>query len=253
MKKILTVFSLVSCLSVSLIAQNAIVGTGFSSGWGGGSCPTGNGNFTYLSAGQATTYGASVTAGGTGNRFFRLGIDWSGTTAQRTITIGSDVTVSPGTKYTLNSSCTTSGSMVYNVPNASYTYHFKTLNVGTNPTGTFVFFEIQGTIRTISSVTQSPLANQVRDADDITVTANLSGSLSTGQAVWLRYSKDGFSSSTVIKMTGSGTTYTGTIPNSFTNQGDNVSYYVFSSGDVGSIAAADADLYTININNNNGS
>lgn len=254
MKKILTLFSLFSCLSTSLIAQNAIVGTGFSSGWGGGSCPTGNSNFTYFTTGGAGgTLFASLTAGGTGNRFFRLGIDWGGTTAQRTITSGSDVAVTPGTKYTLNSSCTTSGSMVYNVPNASYTYYFKTLNGGTNPTGDFVFFEIQGTVRTVSSVAQSPTNGNVRDADDITITATLSGALPTGQAVWLRYTKNNFTASEVVKMTGAGTTYTATIPNSYTAQGDNITYYAFTSGDVSSIANGDADLYTINLNNNSGS
>lgn len=253
-KKLFTLFSLFSCLSTSVIAQNAIVGTGFSTGWGGGSCPTtGNSNFTHFTTGGAGgTLFASLTAGGTGNRFFRLGIDWGGTTEQRTITIASDVTVSPGTKYTLNSNCTTNGSMVYNVPNASYTYYFKTLNGGSAPTGTFVFFEIQGTVRAVNSVAQSPTAGNVRDADDITITATLDGAFSAGQAVWLRYTKNGFVNSTVVKMAGSGTSYTTTIPNAFSNQGETVTYYVFTSGDVGSIAAADSDLYTINLNNNGG-
>ena len=54
-------------------------------------------------------------------------------------------------------------------------------------------------------------------------------------------------------MTGSGTTYTAAIPAGTNTAGANVSYYVFTSGP--SNVAADgsnADLYTINLNNNAG-
>ena len=131
-------FLLAMC--VTGLAQNALVGTGFSTGWGGGSCPTGNGNFKFFAANAGTSYGVTTTANGTGNQYFRLGVDWSGTTSQLTITPGSDITVAPNTTYNLNTACTTSGSMLYNVPNVSYNYVFKTLDAGTNPTGTFVFF-----------------------------------------------------------------------------------------------------------------
>jgi hypothetical protein len=232
-------------------AQNAVVGTGFSTGWGGGSCPTGSGNFKYLGASIAGTFILTTAANGTGNQFFRMGIDWSGTTAQRAITLGSDVAVTPGTKYTLNSNCTTSGAMSYNVASTSYNYVFKTLNAGTNPTGTFVFFEVQGAVREVSSVAQSPVASGVNQSIPVTVTATLDGAFSTGQAVYLRYTTNNFASSTVVKMTGSGSTYTATIPGQ--TMGTEVRYYTFTSGDVSSIAPADADLYSINLNNNSGS
>ncbi len=233
-------------------AQNAIVGTGFSNGWGGGGCPTGYGNFKYLAVGAGNSYGVTTVANGTGDQFFRFGIDWSGTTAQRTITIGSDVAVTPNTTYSLNSSCTTNGAMKYNVPNASYNYVFKTLNAGTNPTGTFVFFEVQGAIRSVATVTQFPLVASAKECHKTTVTATLTGALATGQAVYLRYTKDGYATSTIVPMTGSGTTYTGLIPAAFNTVGATVSYYVFTSGTT-TPSSADADLYTINLNNNAGS
>lgn len=243
---------LFSLFFAATFAQNAIVGTGFSTGWGGAGCPTGNGNFKYLAAGAGNSYGVTTTANGTGDQFFRFGIDWSGTTAQRTITIGSDDVVAPNTKYTLNPVCTTNGAMKYNVPNVSYNYVFKTLNAGTNPTGTFVFFEVQGAIRNVATVTQFPLAVSAKECHKTTVTATLNGALANGQTVYLRYTKDGYATSTVVPLTGSETIYTGTIPAAFNTAGATVSYYVFTSGTT-TPSGADADLYTINLNNNLGS
>jgi hypothetical protein len=47
----LATFVFVFGMSFSANSQNAIVGSGFSTGWGGGSCPTGSSNFTYFNAG----------------------------------------------------------------------------------------------------------------------------------------------------------------------------------------------------------
>ena len=255
MKKILLFIAFIN-ISLSAFAQNAIVGTGFSTGWGGGSCPTGNTNFKPFSlitgTGATGSYGVTTTANGTGNQYFRMGVDWSTTTAQLTITPGSDVTVAPNTTYSLNTGCTTSGAMLYSVPNATYNYVFKTLNAGTAPTGTFTFFEVQGTVQTVSSVTRGCATTVVGGA--MTITANLSGALSTGQAVYLRYTNNAFSTSTVVQMTGSGTTYTAPIPAGTNTANANVAYYVFTSG-TANVAAngSNADLYTINLNNNGGS
>lgn len=233
----------------SVFSQNAIVGTGFSSGWGGGGCPTGNLDFKFLAGNAGVTYGVTTTANGTGVQLFRFGVDWGGTTAQLAISPGSDVDVVPNTTYSLNTNCTTSGAMKYNVPNTSYNYVFKTLDAGSSPTGKFVFFEVQGAVRSVSTVTQSPLAASVTECHAITVTATLDGALSPGQAVYMRYTKDGYVNSTVVQLTGDGTTYMGTIPSSFNTAAANVSYYVFTSGTT-TPSGADADLYTINLNNN---
>jgi hypothetical protein len=254
MKSFFIQVTLTSLLIANLsgaLAQNALVGTGFSDGWGGSCSSTGAVNFKYLSAGTGNTYQVSTVASGTGDRYFRFGVDWGGTTKQLTITSGSDEPVTPGTKYSLNTTCTTSGAMKYNAANTTDNYVFKTLNAGTNPTGTFVFFRIEGAVVTVSSVARVP-AGAVSDDDDIVVNATLSGSLSTGQAVWIRYSQDDFTNSVVAKLTGSGTAYSSTIPASYTTTGQTVKYYLFTSGDVASITGADADLYTINLNNNGG-
>lgn len=239
-----------------IVAQNAIVGSGFSSGFGGGSCPTGNSNFKYLSATNfGSTYGLTTNANGTGNQYFRFGVDYSGTISQLTITPGTDVSISQNTKYTLNSSCTTSGAMYINVGSTSYNYVFRTQNAGTNPTGNFVIFEVQGTVRSVTGVSRNPTGS-VPLATTTTVTATLDGALSTGQAVYLRYSTNNFATSTVVQMTGSGTTYTGTIPAdpNGASSGTTVNYYTFTSGDANVASdGSNADLFTINANTNSGS
>jgi hypothetical protein len=239
---------------VTVFGQNALVGSGFSTGWGG-TCPNPTAtDFIYLSAGAGGTYGVTKSVATAGDKFFRFGVEWGGVTSQLTITPGTDVDVVPNNTYSLNTSCTTTGSMKYNVPNTSYNYIFKTLNAGTNPTGTFVFFEVQGTVRSVTTVTQSPLATGVTECHPATITATLDGALSLGQAVYLRYTNDGYATSTVVKLAGSGTTYSATIPFSFNANGTNVSYYVFTSGDSNvATDGSNADLYTINLNNNGGS
>jgi len=233
-------------------SQNAIVGSGFSSGWGGGGCPTGSGNFTYLGTSAGTSYIVTRNPGGTGNQFFRFGIDWGGTTAQRTITIGSDVAVSPNTTYNLNSACTTSGAISINCPNTTDNYVFKTLNAGNNPTGTWVFFRVQGAVQSVSSVSRSP-SGTVFPGQDVSITANLSAAFATGQQAYLRYTTNNFASSVVVAGTGTGTTRTFTIPASVNTPGANLSFYIFTSGDSGPAAdGSNADLYTINLNNNGG-
>ncbi|WP_396146844.1 choice-of-anchor J domain-containing protein [Flavobacterium sp.] len=269
----MTSFKKISALLVLLLisslsfGQNAIVGTGFSTGWGGGSCPTGNSNFKYLSlitgANGTGTYGVTTAANGTGDQYMRFGIDWSTTNGQYAINPGTDTAILPNTSYNLNIGCTVSGSQFINVGSTSYNYVFKTFNAGTNPTGTFAFFEVQGAVQSVSSVSQSPVAASVVPSSNVTVTANLSGSLSTGQAVYLRYTNNAFANSTVVQMTGSGSTYTAQIPSSMNGQNKTVAYYVFTSGNSLNSANSgatgvyangnNADLFTINLNNNGGS
>ena len=228
------------------ISQNAIVGNGFSSGWGGSSCPTGNTNFTFFSAGAGNSYIATLTSGATGIRNWRFGIDWSTTTAQRTNTIGSDITVSPSTQYSLNATCTTSGSLQYDVPSTSHNYIFKTADAGTNPSGAWTFFEVQGTVRTVSSASISP--STVAPGLAVTVTANMSGTQTTGQNVYLRYSTaSDFSTSTVVSMAYSSSTATGTIPAAINTPGAIIYYYIFTSGP-SNVASngSNSDLFTIN-------
>lgn len=157
------------------------------------------------------------------------------------------------TVTTPNGNCGSSNAWRINVPTSSSNVVFKT-DGGNDGIDRSVAFVIQGTPITVSSVSQNPTSGNVNGGSSVVVTATLSGSLPTGQAVYLRYTKDAYSTSTVTQMTGSATTYTATIPASFHNSGSNVSYYVFTSGDANvSSNGSNADFYTINLNNNSGS
>jgi hypothetical protein len=234
-----------------LFAQNAIVGPGFSTGWDSGTC---NNTFNFKNLGPSGfggTYTLTTTATGTGDRYFRLGVNWN--TSKYSVngagSAGQNNGVVPNIAYTVNAICDNTGTMSYNVTSLSNNYVFKTSAVGTAVGGNkFVFFEIQGPVRTISSVTRD--ITFVSSSQSPIITANLDGSLSTGQSVYLRYSTDNFVSSSIQQMTGSGTTFTAAIPS--IAPGLTVRYYVFTSGSNVTINNNDADLFTINGNNNGG-
>ncbi|WP_374442493.1 T9SS type A sorting domain-containing protein [Epilithonimonas sp.] len=236
-------------LSFYYSAQNVLVGTGFNASW-----PSACNNVTpgtYFSAGAGTSYSSgALTPNGTGDQYWRLGIDWSGSVYQVNNGSSTDVSVSPNTTYTASLVCTNTGALKYNVANTSYRYVFKTKDAGVSPSGNWVFFEVQGAVQSVSSVTRSPSA--VPATMPVTVTATTSGSVNSGQAVYLRYTTNAWSTSTVVQMTGSGTTYTASIPGQAASTA--VQYYVFTSG-TANVASngSNADLYTINLNNNSGS
>lgn len=242
MKKIIWIILLFSV--TNFFAQNAITGSGFTSGWPS-SCST-NSPFKYLGASINSTYtSGDLTPNGISNQYWRMAIDWGGTVKQLNNT-GADQLVTFGTKYTLNSTCTTTGAMYVNVASTNNRYVFKTLNAGSNPTGNWVFFELGGSSVNISSVSQTPTSSSVNDSNSVVVTATLSGNFPTGQGAYLRYSTDNWSTSTVLSMSGSGTSYNATIPAQIL--GTTVKYYLFTSGSGLTIAPSDADLYTINWN-----
>lgn len=238
---------------MGVFGQNAIVGPGFSTGWGG-ACNQDN-DFEYFAPSFGGSYIKEEIPNGTGAQYFRMAIKFDGATYQVTKTIGADLSVSPNIEHQLNMNCTISGSMTINVPNTSYRYVFKTKGAGSNPEGKFLFFEIQGAVQTVSSVTHSTVSCLSGNINPVTVTANLSSGFATGQAAYLRYSTNNFDTSTVVKMSGSGTIYSADIP--AVSIGSTVQYYVFTSGD-GSLNTAngpqsngsDADFRTINLSNN---
>jgi len=112
-----------------------------------------------------------------------------------------------------------------------------------------VIFQLSSAPATISGVSQSPVTPGSANPVDVTATTNTTPP--SEQALWVRYTTDNWASSTVVKMSGSGTSYTAQIPAQA--GGTTVAYYIFSSGNVGSIAGTDADLMTITYNNNSGS
>ncbi len=230
-------------------AQNAIIGSGFGANdWSTSDC---------FNDGAGGSRIRIFNANGTGNQFFRFVTCWDGnwnqwgpfsTSNNYEITSGEAI---PSSNIIENG---TASEYFINVSSTSHNYVFKTQSGGNPPPNRrAVVFEVQGAIRSVNNVTTNIDHNDIIAGDSVVVTATLDGALSGGQAVWLRYSNDGFTTSEVVKMTGSGTSYTAAIARDDNMYNQAVSYYVFTSGDVVSIAHADADLYTINLNNNGGS
>ncbi len=140
----------------------------------------------------------------------------------------------------------------YNQVNGNfYTFIIRDVASFTNTRG--YVFQTSAAPVSVSTVAQSPVAGSVATGNAVVVTATTSANLPTGQGVFLRYSTNNFSSSTILNMTGSASTYTATIPASANTLGANVVYYVFTSGGTTPMAVADADFATINLNNNSGS
>ena len=121
-------------LSISFIfsfGQNAIVGTGFTDGWG--SAGNTNTNYEYFSASTGNSYISTQNANSTGDNYFRFGVDWGGTVKQLTITHGSDISISAGNEYTLNTENTSSGSMIINASNTTDNYVAENWCLATTP------------------------------------------------------------------------------------------------------------------------
>lgn len=226
---------------ISSFAQNGIIGDGF-----------GTNNWSTVdsfSAAAGTSRIFTAKPNATGNKYFRLTRNWGGNTTQfgPSDCVDTDWT-NPGVIYGM-SACG-SGAFFINCPNTTDNYVFKTPNGGDS--NDLLYFRVEGDIRTISTVTQSPLASQENECGDRTITATLDGDLAVGQAVYLRFTNDAWATSTVVPMTGSATTYTAEIPSSINIPGANVSYYTFTSG-ISTPTSANADFFTINLNSNSGS
>lgn len=229
-------------------AQNGIIGSGFSSGWAN------DANVTYFGAGAGSSRIATLNPSGTGNQYFRMVRGWGGNNSEFSPSAsccgGCDLQITTFNTeiFAGNTNCT-NGAWYINCPNTTDNYVFKTPD---GPTGTsFAVFRVQGAVRQISSVSQSPAAANVAVSQGVIVTATPDAALSAGQAVYLRYTTNGFATSTVAQMTLSGSDYVATIPGQAS--GTNISYYIFTSG-TANVAAngSNADFYTINLNNNGG-
>lgn len=230
--------------------QNGLIGNGFANNdWS---------TITNFTGNAGTTRILETTANNTGNSYFRLVTNWDSNTDQwGPNSTSNDYQVSPNIVVPASEIIQHSTTKAYyiDVSNTSFYYIFKTLEGGNPPSNkAFVVFEIQGTVQNVSSVSQLPLASNVDPGDAVSVTATLNGNFSTGQAAYLCYSTDDFSNSTVVQMTGSGTTYTASIPSGVNTASTTVKYYTFTSGTANvATDGSNRNLYTINWNDNSGS
>jgi len=109
-----------------------------------------------------------------------------------------------------------------------------------------IFMETSAEPVAISSVTQNPVA--VSNANSVTITVNLASAPSAEEKFYVRYTTNNWTSSALAAVSIAGATGTATIPAQIT--ATTVKYYVFST--TISNPAAEFDMLTIKLNNNNG-
>lgn len=192
-------------------------------------------------------------ANGTGFRYFRFFSSTSGGTVYEP-NGGSDLPVTLTTPTNLQ--VRGSGKAYYiDAPNTGDDWVFKTIGSGTPGSSRLLVFRVQGNVQSVASsanVTRSP-SGAVYPGQAVTISATATAALPTGQGLYLRYTTDNFATSTIVPMVFStGSTYTASIPGSANAASNNLRYYVFTSGSGLTIAPADADFYTINLQNNGG-
>ena len=225
-----------------LFSQNGIIGDGFGvSDWNTTDCFD-------SSAGSSRIF--ITNSNGTGNKYFRLVTCWDGNYTNWGPQNTNDKLLLYGTAYNSDDMIINSGKAYYLDANSSFQYVFKTREGGNPPSNLgVVIFEVQGEIRTVSSVSNNATHSP---GDPYTVTATLSGSLNSGQGVYLRYTNDSWNTSSVVEMTGSTTSYSANIPAEVNVAQASISYYIFTSGSGLTISAEDSDFFTINSNTNSG-
>jgi hypothetical protein len=104
-----------------------------------------------------------------------------------------------------------------------------------------IFMETSAAPITVSSTSQNPTAGNITPSDAVDVTITLSGAKSSEEIVYLRYTTDNYATSSMLTATGSGTSYSTTIPAQA--DGITVQYYAMTSTVSG--ITADHDMYTL--------
>ena len=233
-------------------AQGAIFGTGFANGF---SDPATDAVPLDPSAGGSRIL--ITQANGTGNQFFRFAQGMSSGANQFGPANCQDQDWSGGEGFSYDNMpvCNQFGAFFINVQNQSDFFVFKTPSVGGN---SFIYFQFPTAPAEVVTVARIPADDVIAENMPVTVAAQLNGEAPTDQEVYLRYTTDGFATSTVVEMAKQSAFgifgATATIPGQ--PDGTTVEYYVFTSGDTNQSPAADgsdADYRTINLNNNGGS
>lgn len=135
-----------------------------------------------------------------------------------------------------------------------YTFNITNNNLANN---SMAVLETNFDPELISTVTQYPASTAVVNTAGVTVT--ITTSVAPNANIFVRYTTNGWISSTLVQASFAGTTGTAVIPVQST--GTNVAYYVYSSNltlaqintDVGTFGQNAHDMSTLRLNNNSGS
>lgn len=147
------------------------------------------------------------------------------------------------------------GANYYPVINGKY-YSFCWEDVMSGSNAEAIVMETSASPVTMTSISQMPGLSNVHQGQDVTVSVDLSASLSAEENLFLRYSDDGFASygTLISPQAGGASTKTFIIPSQL--QGTNIEYYVFSTTLASSAINSNSfktDLGTLNYINNGGS
>ena len=136
------------------------------------------------------------------------------------------------------------------VNNRWYTMNYK--NVGYTGTNNGAIFMVTSAPPVaISNVTQTPAAGSVTPTNSVALTITLAGPKSAEENVFIRYSTNSFSTSTILQATlVSGNDFTATIPAQV--DGTIVSYYAFTSTVALGTLTGNYDAYTLKFKNAGG-
>jgi hypothetical protein len=144
----------------------------------------------------------------------------------------------------------TSGGTDINFAVTSGSYYTLIIGENSGSSNNLSILETTYNPTNFTSVSQSPLSPAVYAGESVTVSAVMAATLNSGEFLYLRYSTDGFSTSTVIAMSfSSGTTYTASIP---TLTSGTVSYYLYTSNLSSAPTPSESDFYSLNIYNSSG-
>ena len=219
-------------------AQDRIYGD-FGGGWSSNSALTQTFGSSYI---------YSEVPGSTGNKYFRYmevatpsWIQWGPNNG-----CSADAQTGTGNTYQCGEGCG-SKALYVNVTSTSHRWVFKTKNSSDGLT--FCFDIGAETIADISNYTteySDPIVGNE-------VTISLNGSqLDGNQGVFLRYTDDNWTSSTISEMTYSSTKYLDTIVSSDVVSNGTIDYYFLISKTGSTISHEESDLFTIAWNNNSG-
>lgn len=239
-----------------LAAQNGIIGTGFSTGW------TNPADVTGFSPSAGNSRILTTNANGTGNQFFRMVRFFNADNSEFGPFGCTDTDWSTGEGFSYdNMPVCGSGAFFINASSTTDNYVFKTPGPLEND---FIYFVIEGPVASIFSTDQGPqpdpMGRVASNTPVLVISIVVQPDLITpdfnpGQTAYIRYTTDGFATSTVLPMSGLGSgLYEAIIPGF--PSGTTVTYYTFTSGDGTGQApqgdGSDADYRTINLDNNGG-
>jgi Secretion system C-terminal sorting domain/Starch binding domain len=258
----LTPFIIVGLIATSLISQAQIYapqGLNVPGDWNGWTNPPSSGSAfgsaNQVSSGRVTPIATGQARWQTQFNVAASGGDITGGTYQFLFTSGPSATPWDNKWANTNVTLNTLQSYTYQggtnnsitVSNGKW-YTMNWIDAGYTGTSA-IFMETAAQPVTFSSVSQSPTNGSIASTDPVVVTVNASAAPSSGELVYLRYSTNSFSTSTLVPVSFAGSVGTATIPAQVA--ATQVDYYVFSTT-VSNPASADVDKVTINFKNNAG-